>query len=195
MKIYDIFINFFDSFRLEAKEWCRGRLWQARLPVLLWFVYVLVRHLKDPLYAGILKGLDLGIHELGHLVFAPFGSFLRTAGGTILQCLAPVIAMVNFYRLRDFFAITLCFGWLAVNLFDVAVYMADARAMELPLVGPFAGNAEYVRHDWNYLLGEMGLLQYDVTLAFWVRMAAVFIMLFCFISGAWFLWQMFKLRE
>ncbi|CAN5302026.1 hypothetical protein BH24GEM2_BH24GEM2_19030 [soil metagenome] len=42
--------------------------------------------------------------------------------------------------------------------------MADARAQRLPLVG--GGE-----HDWAYLLGRMGLLEYDQTLANAVQLA------------------------
>ena len=36
--------------------------------------------------------------------------------------------------------------------------MADARAQMLPLVSPFPGAPG---HDWNYLLGTLGLLRQD----------------------------------
>ena len=41
--------------------------------------------------------------------------------------------------------------WTGESITDVAIYMADARTMALPLVG--GGH-----HDWNYLLGTLGLL-------------------------------------
>ncbi|MDQ2666781.1 MAG: zinc ribbon domain-containing protein, partial [Gemmatimonadota bacterium] len=40
----------------------------------------------------------------------------------------------------------------------IAVYVADARAQELPLVG--GGE-----HDWAYLLGQLGLLTRDHAIA------------------------------
>jgi len=179
--------EFIDSFINEAIEWCRGKGWHWRLPFLIWFAYVLIRHLINPMYNSILAPLNLGIHELGHLIFSLFGKFIGIAGGTILQCLTPLFGAINFYRQQDFFAIALCFGWLSTNLFDVARYVADARLMSLPLVAPFG--SEDVVHDWNYLLSRMGLLQFDTALAFIIKCVATLSMLACLVFGACLIWQ------
>ena len=44
--------------------------------------------------------------------------------------------------------------WVGQNLADVAVYIADGRAMALPLL------AEGLIHDWNFILGRLGLLSH-----------------------------------
>lgn len=176
-----------DSFIGEAINWCRGKVWYWRLPFLIWFAYVLIRHLTNPMYNSILGPLNLGIHELGHLIFSLFGKFIGIAGGTILQCLAPLFGAINFYRQQGFFSIALCFGWLSTNLFDVARYVADARLMSLPLAAPFW--SKDVIHDWNYLLSRMGLLQFDTVLAFIIKFIATLSMLACLVFGAWLIWQ------
>ena len=131
----------------EAIEWCKGKNWMVRAPLLAYFAYVLFRHLSDPLYSSIIGGINLGIHELGHMVFGIFGQGISVAGGTIFQLALPVFAGFNFYRQRDFFAIALSFGWLSTNFFNIATYIADARRQELPLVS-IGGGA--VWHDWEY---------------------------------------------
>lgn len=173
----------------DAREWAQGRLWWARLPLLIYLGYVLARHIANPMYRSMFGGINLGIHEIGHYVFAPFGDFLGAFGGTILQCLAPVISTVVFYRQRDYFAIFFCFGWLSMNLFDVARYVGDARAMALPLVTPGGG---YAKHDWNYLLGRMNMLRMDTTFEFILRIAATASMIVCFTASFWVLWQMLR---
>jgi len=171
-------------------DWCRGKNWLLRLPFLIWFTVVLIRHLSDPTYYSILKPLNLGIHELGHLVFSPFGIFLSVLGGTLFQLLIPILSVFNFFRQRDYFSITLCFGWLSTNLFGIARYVGDARSMSLPLVSPFGGAT--VKHDWNYLLSKMHLLEFDSIIAFLLRGVAVFSMAICLSTGSWILWQMKK---
>ncbi len=171
----------------DADDWCKGKNRLYRAPLLAYFVYVLARHLRDPLYTSALGALNLGIHELGHVVFGVLGQALMIAGGTALQLAVPVIAVFNFYRLRDYFAIALSFGWLSTNLFNVATYMADARRQELPLVGI---GGESVNHDWEYIFSAMNILQYDTAIAAFVRMLAVLSMLCCFAAGAWLLWRM-----
>ncbi len=174
----------------ESLAWCRGQKWQWRLPILVWFAYVLFRSLSDPDYESVLGPLNLGIHELGHLLFGIFGEFIGILGGTLLQCLAPVAGMINFYRQKDFFAIALCFGWLSTNFFNVARYLGDAQSMELPLVSVM-GNQDPI-HDWNYLLSRTGLLQLDWLIAFLIRIAGVLSMLACLVIGAWLLFMMYK---
>ncbi|MCU0650796.1 MAG: hypothetical protein MUC52_00985 [Candidatus Omnitrophica bacterium] len=176
-----------NSLMQEAVEWCKGRNWVLRAPLLAYFAYVFIRHLRDPLYTSILGGLNLGIHELGHMVSGFLGESVSVAGGTILQLAVPVFAFFNFYRQRDFFAIALTFGWLSTNFFNVATYVADARKMELPLVSIGGGG---VYHDWQYMLSGINALEYDTGIAVIIRLFAVFSMLACFISGAWLLLQM-----
>lgn len=137
--------------------------WWARLPVLAWGAYTWIRHLRDDDYQGIAKGLNLALHEIGHILFGIFGEFLGILGGSLFQCLCPGIAFAMFLKQGDRFALAFCFAWLGTNLYDVASYIADARAMELDLVSPFAGDE--IIHDWNWLLSETGLLRQDLALA------------------------------
>ena len=177
--------------RSAVEAWCTGRSWLLRLPLLLWFGWILVRHWGSPTYQSLFKPLNLGIHELGHYLFAPLGQFVGIAGGSILQCLAPILSMGMFLRQRDFFAIVVCLGWLSTNIFDVATYAGDASAMALPLVSPGGGD---VIHDWNYLLGRLGLLGWDGLLAFVLRVAASADMIATIALGAWLLWTMARLK-
>ncbi|MBF0386829.1 MAG: hypothetical protein HQL20_03120 [Candidatus Omnitrophica bacterium] len=174
----------------ELDAWCQGRNWLVRAPVLVFFGYVLFRHLADPDYLSVLQGLNLGVHELGHLLFVYFGRFLSVFGGTFWELAAPLLGMWNFYRQRDFFAILACFGWLSTALFDVGRYAADARALAIPLVAPFGGGEDGVGHDWQFMLGQAGLLPYDQLIGGAFRVAGVVAMLVCLVGGAFLLWRM-----
>ncbi len=178
--------SFFD----DAREWAEGRLPFLRLVLLIYLGYAWVRHLGNPMYGSWFDMLNLGIHELGHFVFMPFGRFLEIAGGSIFQCLVPVISIFIFYRQRDYFAIAISFGWLSTNFFDVATYIADARYTNLPLVSPF-GACDVV-HDWNWLLSRMGMLKSCWAIARWVRIMGSLSMLICLLFGGWLVWCMFR---
>jgi hypothetical protein len=115
----------------------------------------------------LLDHADLAIHEAGHVVFAPFGEFLGIAGGTLLQLIVPLVFCCYFALRRDFYAASILVFWLSQSLFNVATYMADARAQVLPLVG-----GEYVIHDWAWMLSRLRLLRQDETLASLVRAIA-----------------------
>jgi hypothetical protein len=71
--------------------------------------------------------------------------------------------------------------WIAENLLNIARYLADARAHELPLVGGL--DPEY-SHDWTEILAKWGLLEQELALAFTVRMLAVALMAWA-LFAAW----------
>lgn len=141
------------------------------------------------MYKSVLGGLNLGLHEFGHLIFSPFPEFLSKAGGTIVQLLAPIYGIYNFSKQKDYFALALCFGWLSTNCYDVATYAADARSMSLTLVSPFGG---HINHDWNYMLSQLGLLDWDKRIAFFFRAGGFLSMSICLCAGTWMVWLMLK---
>jgi len=162
-----------DALLEDIREWAEGRLWIPRAPLIPILVYIGLRHLGDPLYTSLIGGINLGIHELGHVLLGWAPKFLMILGGTLFQLAAPVAAAFVFLRQRDYYAIGFCGFWLATNLYSVAAYVADARAMMLPLVGVGAGEPE---HDWHYLLSTLHLLRLDTTFGFLLRVAAFLFM-------------------
>jgi hypothetical protein len=132
--------------------------------------------LLRPESGRLLDAVDLAIHETGHLVFAPFGEFLGFLGGTLLQLGLPAAFVVYFWRRADRHAASVALWWVAQNCWNVSVYVRDARAQALPLVG--GGE-----HDWAYLLGRLGWLQYDRALALDVQLVGAAIYLYAIVLG------------
>ena len=180
-------MNALSTLCANVREWVGGRSWLVRIPVLLLFGAIFKHWCADPSSSSIFWGLNLGLHELGHLLFRPLGEWWSVAGGSLTQCAAPLCSFIVFCRQRDYFALSFSFGWLATNLFETANYIADARAMVMPLVSPFGGE---VWHDWNYLLSRAGWLAWDHALAGWVRAAGAVSMVVGLAYGAWVLWEM-----
>lgn len=131
----------------------------------------------DPSPDSFLHGVDLAIHETGHLVFAPFGETVGFLGGTLAQLLMPAAFLAYFWRRGDRHAATVPLWWLAQNCWDISVYVADARAQELPLVG--GGE-----HDWAYLLGAAGWLSHDQGIARAFHFVGVMLYLIAVVGGA-----------
>jgi len=167
--------------RVEAFTWAQGRAWAWRALVLLYVGYAGFRHLADPDYRSIFSGITFGVHELGHLVFALFGSFLSVAGGTIAQLALPIAAAALLWSHRDFFGVAVTGGWLSMSLAEMAVYVADAREQSLILLG-FGPDPE---HDWYYLLSTMGLLERDRALADLARLIALVVLTASLVIGTW----------
>ncbi len=166
----------------NIEAWSRGKWWQARLVLWAGLAYLSTRYLWDPHYGSLFGGLNLGIHEAGHLFFQLFGNrFLAILGGTLFELGAPIAAGFMFYRQPDYFAISFCGVWFGISLMSVAVYCADARLMELPLVTTGGGEAS---HDWNNMLGMMGLLPFDSSFGLLFQLAAFITFLLSLIVGA-----------
>jgi hypothetical protein len=106
---------------------------------------------------------NLVFHEAGHVIFGLFGRFMTVLGGSLLQFLVPLVLAVAFLRQRNLFGAVVCAWWAGENLLDVAPYIADARALQLVLLGGKTG-AEVEGHDWEYLLTQLGWLHLDTTL-------------------------------
>jgi hypothetical protein len=141
----------------------------ARIALLCFLAWEAVVQLRSPDFEfSIFGGVIFGVHELGHLVFAPFGEFLTVAGGSIAQVALPLAAIALFAKQKDRYAVAVCGVWLAVSLGQLAVYVADARAESLDLV---SFSPEGGLHDWNYLLERFHLLGKDVELGRSVRVA------------------------
>ena len=132
------------------------------------------RLLMHPEGGSLMDSVDLPIHETGHLVFAPFGEFIQFLGGTLFQLIMPAAFVVYFMRRKDRFAASCALWWIGQNLWNISVYIADARAELLPLVG--GGE-----HDWAYLLGRMGWLKFDHLIAHDVWFVGV--MIYCVSIG------------
>jgi len=102
--------------------------------------------------------VNLPFHEFGHILFGPFGETMQFLGGTISQLMWPFILIIYFLRRKELLSASFCLFWFGENFLNISKYIADARAMLLPLVG---GGI----HDWNILLSKWGLLKYDHAIA------------------------------
>jgi hypothetical protein len=110
---------------------------------------------------GFIDNADLVIHEAGHFFFMFFGKYIYTLGGTLMQIILPSIIFFYFFRNEYRTGMQFSLLWLGQNFINISVYAADAQARRLPLLG---GNKVY--HDWHYLLGEIGILQYDAEVGY-----------------------------
>jgi hypothetical protein len=130
--------------------------------------------------------VNLPFHEAGHLVFAPFGSFMMSVGGSLLQLSVPVICAIAFLKQQDDpFAATVCAWWAGQNLLDLAPYIDDARSLQLMLLGGPADEVE--GHDWEAILTSLGWLHLDHSLARAAWVAGALTMTVAIVYMAWLL--------
>lgn len=170
-------------------------------------VFVLTLSLAMDVIAGVgfvplqMMGVDyLGfvIHELGHLVFRLAGTTLSVMMGTGFQWLLPAGAIWMFLKQRDGAAACYAVCWLAASLNDSVDYIADARTQQGDLTlslrfwsmvdGREVG-AEETIHDWNYMLGGLGLLQWDHWIAGAVRATSIMLAIAACVAVGYLFWR------
>jgi hypothetical protein len=156
----------------------------------VWLLVVLtmVDHLRDPRdgpVAFAIWALAIGPHEIGHFICLPFGWFLNVAGGSIWQLLIFILSAVFALTVRQQISGSLLFVALTGHsLINLAQYIGDARARQLPLILGMSKD----HHDWWNLLRDVGLLKYDTlfaALSTWSGVALIVIAAALGIVTAW----------
>jgi hypothetical protein len=180
----------FSNWRLPAEgyEWQPVKTWQ----LVGWLIaYALIMYTYRPYGARLLDAAYLVVHEAGHPLFSYLGSEIITVlGGTIFQLLIPALLALGFAWRGHTLGTAFC-SWAVFNsLTGVAIYMADARARELPLVAPGMASDEIEGHDWNYIFNWLGhgMINEDTRLAN-ITLIVAWIGMFTAIGWLIYMWR------
>lgn len=180
---------------LYALLWLGLLLWGGYL-VRLDYYYFVDGHRIDaatpPIYESFLHNVNLVFHEAGHVLFRPLGDFMAILGGSLLQVLMPLVVTVAFlFREGNPFGASVGLWWTGQSLMDLAPYINDARARQIPLLGGGDGRDRPGMHDWYNLLAELGWLEHDHAIAAMVDRAGAMLMLLALAWGGALLWRGF----
>ena len=132
-------------------------------------------------FVPLLDHVNLAFHEAGHLFFRVLGDTASLYGGTLMQFVFPTVTALHFAQRGQTLSAAACIVWFCENLRYMALYMADARAQQLPLVG--GGE-----HDWYNILSRWDALESDTRLAgffvflCWAGMLAIWV-------AVWRMWR------
>lgn len=137
-----------------------------------------------PLEWRMIDGVNLVIHEAGHLFLIPFGEFMTVAGGSLVQVIIPAIFAGYFYYHSKNYSCALVLLWVGESLLNVSVYAGDAVAMQLPLLG-----GKDSIHDWNFMLDRLGWLSHTPEIAKALHAAAFLIII---TGAAWAILSAFR---
>jgi hypothetical protein len=119
----------------------------ALVLIALWGWFALVKNDQTPIFVY----LNIAVHEVGHLLFRPFGELTMLIMGSGFEVLFPLAAgLVFLIRKRDVVATAVCWGWAASALASAATYIADADDGRLALLGATGPDAA---GDWERILG------------------------------------------
>lgn len=128
--------------RQEVAPWLRPAAGAAWCVLLGWFF-------ASGRQVPVLSLVDLGFHELGHLVTYVLPWELVTAAmGSVAQIAVPLGLAAYFLVVRrERVSAAICLAWAATSAWSVHVYIADAPHERLPLIG---GD-----HDWAFILHDL----------------------------------------
>jgi hypothetical protein len=99
----------------------------------------------------VLVLVNLGFHELGHLVTYPFPDLFTALMGSVAQVAVPAgLALYFGWARRDLLGTGLCLAWSGAAAQEVGVYVADAPHQRLQLIGG--------EHDWAFILRRLHAL-------------------------------------
>ncbi len=163
-----------------------GLIWMA---LAFWgWQFVAMDYRSAEIMNSWFHNVDLIFHEAGHILFMPFGRYMMFLGGSLFQVLLPLIFVFAFLLTnKDAFAASVCLWWAGQSLMDLAPYIADARALRMPLLGGGTGADRPGSHDWANLLRPLGMLNQDTKIAAMVDFIGSGVLLIALAWGAYML--------
>ena len=141
-------------------------------------IYATIR-LTNLAWWDLFDDVNLAIHEAGHIFFGFFGDIPGVLGGSLFQVIVPAVFAGYFFRSRQRFSGAMTLAWVAQSLVNVSIYISDARAQELDLLG-----GENSIHDWWYILINWDMLDADLRIGSFVRFIAAMLFLAALVIGA-----------
>lgn len=101
----------------------------------------------------VIDTIDLFIHEAGHPLFDIFGRFMNFLGGSLFQIIIPAATVIVFAR-SSLKSLPFTLYWTGQSTVNVSMYISDAPFQRLQLI------SRHAMHDWRWLLGYTGTLEY-----------------------------------
>jgi hypothetical protein len=163
----------------------------------LFFVYLFIQILgfqaedSTNLLLSSLYTIDFGVHELSHIITGFLPSIITAAAGSIGEVSFTFLILYATIKGKAYFASVFAGMWIMFAMNSAGRYMADARSQILPLIGP----SENVKHDWNFVFGQLGWLQSDTLIGGIVRITGDAIGVVALVCGLWLIILKVMTRE
>jgi hypothetical protein len=156
------------------------------LVFIVWGLYFISLDLRtNEIGQSFMHRVNLVFHEAGHVLFMPFGHFMMVLGGTLGQLLMPLIAGgALLIKNRDPFGASIALWWFAQSVMDTAPYINDARDLRLMLLGGGTGQDRPGVHDWENILLDLHLIEYERSIALAADRLGEVLMIVAFVWGA-----------
>jgi len=155
------------------------------IPLWLFFVYLYIQILSfnqgviTNVFLAGMYFVQFGIHEAAHIVMAFLPPVMTAAAGSLSEIIFGGLITYAALRVKAYFAAIFSMLWLMLAMTSAGNYMADARAQQMPLIGP----GENPQHDWHFVFGQLGWLDYDTLIGGAAKMTGDIIGLVALLIG------------
>ncbi len=193
-----IMVMVFAKTRADIDKYAKGKLWYWHLPLWLFGVYIFVELIgfnlidPQPFVLAVPHSFDFILHEFAHVFTAWLPALLAAVSGSAVELLLGALLVYGAYQFRNYFASLFCCLWLMLTCMSVGSYMADALPQKIPLVslgGSIAGSQDTI-HDWNFIFGELNMLDSSSLIGNSLRAFGVAVGLFGLVFSAWIIYKM-----
>lgn len=154
-----------------------GARWQAGAAAAFTVVLAYVSYGRGH-QVPLLALVDLGFHELGHLVTYPLPDLVTAAMGSVTQVAVPLGLAAYFCWWRNELPqAAVCTAWAGTSARDASLYIADAPYERLQLIG---GD-----HDWAFFFNDLGHLEWSAGVATAVKVTGAVMLVAALGLCAW----------
>lgn len=182
----------FEKINSSTTKYAETKPWWLYLLVWLFLAFLFTDILKfhsnhsNFFVVGIMYFVELGVHEVSHLLTAFLPSVLTASAGSFGEILFTSLVVYAGLRYRAYFVAAFGLLWMMLAFNSTGIYMADARAQSLPLVGP----GPEPTHDWHFVFDRLGLLSHDHFIGGAFRVFGDILGLLGLLFGAWLIYKM-----
>lgn len=113
--------------------------------------------------------INLGVHEAAHFATFFLPQIIISSAGSVAEIIFALLLLIAAFKGKSYFAAVFTGLWLMFSFINAGIYMSDARAQALPLIGP----GEALMHDWHYVFSQLGWLDADIAIGGGMRTAGI----------------------
>lgn len=182
----------------SVEKYAVGKLWYWYLPLWLLGFYMFVElfqfdmtRQQMPFVWIIPYSFNFFMHEWAHIFTAWLPPVLTASAGSGSELLLGTVLIIMAFWQRSYFASMFCFLWFALACQSAGQYMADAVPQRLPLVslGAALSGSSEAKHDWNFVFGQLHLLDASAFIGNSLRAIGMLAGLFGVLFAAWVLYK------
>lgn len=135
--------------------------------------------------------INFCVHEVSHILFIFLPPILTALAGSFGEVSFTILLLVAAIRAKSYFVAVFAGLWVMLGFISAGVYMADAKAQALPLIGP----GDTVIHDWNFIFTKLGWLDASVFIGSTVRGVGVAIGAMSLFFGVYLIYAKYSQRS